>query len=220
MDVRVRLYVWCVILLGAITVAHAVRTILGDFPGLPWLVVAGLTLIDGIATVRLPNVKAEISISETFLFSAVLIFGPSAGVLTVLLDAAIINLKMARKALRFERALFNLAAPSLSLWLGANVMALAGVPPVEKLPHGQTLGLPRLIGPLVGLPLSITPLIAAWWQLPSGLPNGTSPYRIWRDHFAWISLNYFGGASISSLLVVVYSKEQAWTFLAVVVPFC
>jgi putative nucleotidyltransferase with HDIG domain len=31
-------------------------------------------------------------------------------------------------------------------------------------------------------------------------------------------LNYFGGASISSLLVVVYSKEQAWTFIAVVVP--
>lgn len=218
MDFRVRIYVWCVIALGAAAVSHAAQAVFRDFPGVPWLVVAGLTLVSGTATVRLPNVKAEISISETFLFSAVLIFGPSAGVLTVLLDAAIINLKMARKALRFERALFNLAAPSLALWLGANVMALAGVPPVVKLPTGQTLGLPRLIGPLVGFALVYYAVNSGLVAIAIGLAQRSSPYRVWRDHFAWLSLNYFGGASISSMLVVVYSKEQAWTFLAVVVP--
>ena len=51
-----------------------------------------------------------------------------------------------------------------------------------------------------------------------GLAKRISPYRVWQEHFAWLSLNYFGGASISSLLVVVYSKDQAWTFIAVVVP--
>ena len=33
--------------------------------------------------------------------------------------------------------------------------------------------------------------------------------RVWQEHFAWLSLNYFGGASISSLLVVVYQTERA-----------
>ena len=71
MDSRVRVYVWCVITLAALAVADAVRSVSLDFPGPEWLVLAGLTIVSGTATVRLPNVKAEISISETFVFSAV-----------------------------------------------------------------------------------------------------------------------------------------------------
>jgi putative nucleotidyltransferase with HDIG domain len=207
-----------VIFVGALAIAHAATDVLRDFPGVPWLVVAGLTLVSGTATVRLPNVQAEISISETFLFSAVLIFGPSAGVITVLLDAAIINLKMAREGLSLERALFNLSAPSLALWLGANVLALAGVRPVAELPPGHTVALPKLIGPLVLFTLVYFAFNSGLVAVAIGLARKVSPYKVWQEHFAWLSLNYFGGASISSLLVVVYSKEQAWTFIAVVVP--
>jgi putative nucleotidyltransferase with HDIG domain len=214
-DFRVRVYVWCVIGLAALAVAAAVRSVVADFPGPRWLVLAGLTLVSGAATVRLPNVKAEISISETFVFAAVLIFGPGAGVLTVLLDVAIINLKMARKSLHFERALFNLAAPSLAVWLGGNVMALAGVPPVHGL-EGQAIGLPRLVPPLVGFAIVYFALNSGLVAAAIGIAQRVSPYRIWHDHFAWLSLNYFSGASISSLLVVVYQTEPGWTFLVVV----
>ena len=81
--------------LAALAVADAVRSVAATSLALSGSSSPALTIVSGTATVRLPNVKAEISISETFVFSAVLIFGPSAGVLTVLLDAAIINLKMA-----------------------------------------------------------------------------------------------------------------------------
>jgi putative nucleotidyltransferase with HDIG domain len=217
-DFRARLYVWSVILAGALAVTHAGLEVVRDFPGIPWLVVAGLTLISGTATIRLPNVQAEISISETFLFSAVLIFGPSAGVITVLLDAAIINLKMASRGLGVERGLFNLAAPSLALWLGANCIQLAGLPPAASLPKGESLALPHLIGPLVLFTLVYFAFNSGLVAVAIGLAKKISPYRVWHEHFAWLSLNYFGGASISSLLVVVYSKDQAWTFIAVVVP--
>jgi putative nucleotidyltransferase with HDIG domain len=210
--------VWSVILTGALAVAHAGLEVVRDFPGIEWLVVAGLTLISGTATIRLPNVQAEISISETFLFSAVLIFGPSAGVITVLLDAAIINLKMASRGLGLERGLFNLAAPSLALWLGANCIQLAGLPPAASLREDESLALPRLIGPLVLFTLVYFAFNSGLVAVAIGLAKRISPYRVWREHFAWLSLNYFGGASISSLLVVVYSEDKKWTFIAVVVP--
>jgi putative nucleotidyltransferase with HDIG domain len=210
-----------VIALAALAVADAVRSVASNFPGAgEWLVLAALTIISGTATVRLPNVKAEISISETFVFSAVLLFGPGAGVLTVLIDAAIINLKMAsqRRALRLDRALFNLAAPSLAVWLGGNVMVLAGVPPVHGW-QGHTIGLQRLIGPLVGFAVVYFVFSSGFVATGIGIAQRASPYKIWHDHFAWLSLNYFSGASISSLLVVVYQAERAgWTFLAVVGP--
>jgi putative nucleotidyltransferase with HDIG domain len=217
-DLQGRLYVWSVILVGALAVAHAGLDVVRHFPGDGWLVMAGLTLVSGIATIRLPNVQAEISISETFLFSAVLIFGPSAGVITVLLDAAIINLKMASRGLGIERALFNLAAPSLALSLGASCIQLAGLPPAASLPKGESLALPHLIGPLVLFTLVYFALNSGLVAIAIGLAKHISPYRVWRQHFAWLSLNYFGGASISSLLVVVYSKDQAGTFIAVIVP--
>jgi len=218
-DSRVRVYVWCVIALAALAVADAVRLVAYSFPGPEWLVLAALTILSGTATVRLPNVRAEISISETFVFSAVLIFGPGAGVLTVLLDAAIINLKMAskRRALRFDRALFNLAAPSLAVWLGGNIMVLAGVPPVHGW-EGPTIGLQRLMGPLVGFAIVYFAVNSGLVATAIGIAQRTSPYRVWQDHFAWLSLNYLSGASISSLLVVVYQTEPGWTFLAVVAP--
>jgi putative nucleotidyltransferase with HDIG domain len=215
-DFRVRVYIWCVISLAALAVADAVRLVAHDFPGPQWLVLAALTVLSGTATVRLPNVKAEISISETFVFSAVLIFGPGAGVLTVLLDAAIINLKMAskRKALRFDRALFNLAAPSLAVWMGGNVMALAGIPPVQGW-EGETIGLQRLMVPLVGFAVVYFGVNSGLVATGIGIAQRASPYRVWHDHFAWLSLNYLSGASISSLLAVVYQTDPGWAFLAV-----
>ena len=40
---------------------------------------------------------------------------------------------------------------------------------------------------------------------------------VWRKHLLWLSLNYFGGASVASFLVV-YARTVDWTFLAVAVP--
>ena len=216
MDSRVRLYVWCVIALAALAVSDAVRSVFLDFPGPEWLVLAGLTIVSGAATVRLPNVKAAISISETFVFSAVLIFGPGAGVLTVLLDAAIIHVKMATKgkAPRFDRTLFNLAAPSLAVWLGGNVMTFAGVPPVQHW-DGAPIGLQQLVPPLVGFAAVYFAFNSGLVATAIGIAQRVSPYKIWHDHFAWLSLNYFSGASISSLLVVVYQTEPGWTFVLV-----
>jgi putative nucleotidyltransferase with HDIG domain len=119
-----------------------------------------------------------------------------------------------RKALRFDRALFNLAAPSLAVWLGGNVMVLAGVPPVHNW-EGEPIGLQRLMGPLVGFAAVYFLFNSGLVATGIGIAQRASPYKIWYDHFAWLSLNYFSGASISSLLVVVYQTDPGWTFLAV-----
>src|SRR5262249_20725094 len=44
-----------------------------------------------------------------------------------------------------------------------------------------------------------------------------SPYKIWRQNFLWVSLNYFCGASVA-LLLVAYSNNVDITFIGVIVP--
>jgi HD-GYP domain-containing protein (c-di-GMP phosphodiesterase class II) len=49
------------------------------------------------------------------------------------------------------------------------------------------------------------------------LEKRLAPMRVWKENFAWISLNYFGGASVAALLVT-YTRDINYTYLAFVLP--
>ena len=44
------------------------------------------------------------------------------------------------------------------------------------------------------------------------------PFDIWRNDFLWLSLNYFGGASVSALLLLSTHETSTWTYLGIIVP--
>jgi putative nucleotidyltransferase with HDIG domain len=214
MTVKGRVYVWAVTLAGSLAVGHAVRDMVAHPPGRQWLLVALLTLISGSANIKLPGVPAHISVSESFLFSAVLLFGPSAGVVIAVIDALIIIVKITRRGSPLEQILFNLTAPALSLWLAANLFYLAaGVPPLVHHPsHISVLVLPLLLFTIVYFCLN-SGLVACAVAFQSRQPA----FAVWREHFVWLSLNFFGGASLAALLVVSTTTLD-WTYLAVTVP--
>src|SRR5437868_8201030 len=56
-----------------------------------WFLLAALTLLSGSATVQLPSSHASISISEVFVFIAILLFGAPAGTIVVALDGLVIS---------------------------------------------------------------------------------------------------------------------------------
>src|SRR5688572_12659888 len=87
-------YVATVAVLGIAALAHSVYAVVSEPVGLNWLnwlVLAALTVLTGSATVKLPSVPATISISETFVLTSALLYGPAAGTLTVALDALVIS---------------------------------------------------------------------------------------------------------------------------------
>src|SRR4030095_16250553 len=94
--------------LGAVT-ASLVSAQQNPLP-LQWYMLAALTFVSGSATVNLPTAGASISVSETFVFASVLLFGPSAGTITVALDGLVISFWMAKRRPEWYRALFNMAA--------------------------------------------------------------------------------------------------------------
>src|SRR5215475_7221411 len=84
-------YLWIVILCGLGVIGLSIDRLYREPIGYQWFILAALTLISGSATVRLPSSYASISISETFVFTAVLLYGPSAGTVIVALDALVIS---------------------------------------------------------------------------------------------------------------------------------
>src|SRR5690606_34646538 len=137
------LYVCTVIVIGTAIIFDSVQTVVAVHLSPQWLTLAALTLLSGSATVRLPSVPATISISETFVFTSVLLFGPAAGATIVALDGLIISAWFATKRREVYRIAFYMAAPATSIWLAAQIYF--AFPDIEPLVASSGISVDRLV---------------------------------------------------------------------------
>ena len=212
-----RLYVSVIVFAGTVAVTQSFYQLLSTPFDYRWAVLALLTLVSGSATVSLRSVQATISVSETFVFTSVLLFGASAGTLTVALDALVMSFWVARRKPELHRLLFNLAAAPLSVWIAANIFFwVAGVPPiVQQTIPVDGIRIETLVGPLL-LFTVVYFLLNSWFiAFAIQFEQGVSAARIWRENLLWLSLNYFGGASVA---ILVASTRSLNVTLLVVIP--
>jgi len=209
-----RAFIGAVIVLGLTAIVASVYRLHAKPVDPHWYLLAVLTLVSGSATVQLPSVPATISVSETFVFASVLLFGSEAGTVTVALDGLIISFWMAKRRPEWYRALFNMAAPAVSMWCASAVLFRATriSPLIEKPESINNLLLPLLLFTFIYFGLN-----SALITLAVSFETGMSKYRIWRENFQWVSLNYFCGASVA-LLLVVYTRNVDVRFIGVIVP--
>jgi len=200
--------------MGFLVIAESLLQLYRAPIGAQWLLLAFLTLISGSASVELPRSNVTISISEAFVFAAVLLYGPSAGTLTVALDGLVISFWISKRRPEPERALFNVAAPALSAWCSAQLFfAVSGIAPLSESPASLDQILPALV--LFALVYFV---LNSWLiALRIALDRGANAFEVWRSSFMWLSLNYFCGASVAVLLVG-NNRTIDLRFVGVVVP--
>jgi len=185
--------------------------------GWGWTAVALLTLVSGSATVNLPSLPATVSVSETFVFTSVLLFGPAAGTLTVALDALVISFWSYRKGYPTYKTLFNVGAVSLTVWLSSHLYyGLSSYGPLYYL-NDKDIHLQSVLWPLLAFTVAYYAINTWLIAFAIALERHASALRIWRDNFVWIALNYFGGASVAALLVS-YTRDLDYTLLLIIVP--
>lgn len=209
-----RLYVWTVIAAGLAVVGGSIYHLFVEPIGNQWFILAALTLISGSATVRLPSTYASISISETFVFTAVLLYGPAAGTVIVALDGLVGSFWISKRHQEIHRALFNMSAPAVSAWLSARLFfTVAGIAPLIKEPSPINAILPALIL------FALTYFGINSWLITFviALEKRLDPIKVWKTSFGWLSLNYFGGASVAFLLVG-YNRTINLGYVGAIIP--
>jgi putative nucleotidyltransferase with HDIG domain len=209
-----RLYVSAVIAGGLCVVLLSVRHVLSVPVGSQYFLLVALTLISGSATVRLPSIPASISISETFVFSAVLLYGPAAGTLMVALDGLMASYWLAKRRREPYRAFFNMSAPAISVWCSANLFFwIASISPLVAQPATLNSILPSL----ALFAVAYFGLNSLFIAIAISAETRIAPLKVWRENFVWLSLNYFFGASVAVLLVV-YTRQVDIQFIGVILP--
>jgi putative nucleotidyltransferase with HDIG domain len=207
-----RAYVGLVVLLGAAAIADCLVRLAGQPVSVGWLVLAASTWISGAFALRVPQVPASISVSETFVFMILLLFGGPPATLTVAVDGLLTSMRQDRVQLR--RLLFNVAEPAVSTWVAWHAFAwISGSAPLVG--GGGTLA--TLVVPVLLMASVYFLMNSGLTALAVATDTGESPLLIWRTHFVGVSLSYFAGASVA-LLVVLNTRELSWGSLGVVVP--
>src|SRR5712691_1711855 len=213
-----QIYVSVVVLVGLATVLHSIGTLYTNPIGPEWLVLGALTLLTGSFTVKVPSMSSRLTVSETFVFASVLLFGVAAGTLTVVLETLIVALWIKRDVRSIYRAVFNVAASALSIWMAATVFfAMAGTEAFWN--HETPLGV--LFAPLAVLTLIF--FVSNSWlvAIAVGLEKNQSALEIWWSNFSWLSVNYFSGASVAAIIVTYTSALNARALfgtLVIIVP--
>jgi diguanylate cyclase (GGDEF)-like protein/putative nucleotidyltransferase with HDIG domain len=200
---------------GALVLGQSIRALYLNPIDPQWFVFAGLTLLTGSFTVKVPGINASLSVSETFVFASVLLFGAPAGAVTVLLECLIILFWM-RPGRYIHKILFNTAAPAIAIWTSGTVFfAISGIEPYI----GQSTLVPLrdLFIPLLAFTLLYF-LLNSWLvAVALGFETDRSPIGIWWNNFTWLAVNYFSGASVAAL-IVTYMRDDDISTLAVIVP--
>jgi putative nucleotidyltransferase with HDIG domain len=198
--------------LGAIAITRSVISLIESPVGFDWIVLAALTLLTGSFSIKVPTVNARISVSEAFVFTGVLLFGPHVATIIVALDSLVLTSWLRSPSRSPLRALFNMTAGALAISVASEILAwMLPVHPAAAAP------LERLLVPVFCLALSYF-MINSWLvAVAVGFERNASAANLWRRNFLWLSLNYMGGASVA-LVLVSYARNINLAAVSVIVP--
>ena len=208
-------YIGLVIAAGLLAVAHSVMSLLLRPVPYQWLLLAALTLLTGSFSVKVPSIAARISVSEAFVFAAVLLYGPAPATSIVALDSLVMSMWFRRNHRIGLRSIFNLAAVALAIWVSASVFFwLAQIEPGNL---EQLFPLEHRLWHLFAL-AALYFLSNSWLvALALAFDRRVNPTTLWWQNFPWLSLNYFGGVSVAALMVS-YSGSIDLSAIAIILP--
>jgi putative nucleotidyltransferase with HDIG domain len=206
-------YVTAVVAAGAIAFAYSIRQLYVVPVSSQWFILAALTLLTGSFSIGMSPLPARVSVSETFVFASVLLFGPAAGTITVVLESLVMSFWLPDTTRGPRRTLFNAAATALAIWTSGTAFYLLVGASVRT---NQSVTFPTHFVPLAVFTLLYF-LLNSWLvAIAVALHSDRSPLKVWWPQFTWLSVNYFAGASAAAVIVTYRQKVDTNTLLIIV----
>ena len=203
-------YLWLVVAAGLSVVGFTARHLPYQRLDVRFLLLALATVCIGSRlTIQIPRVKAHISVSDTFIFLTLLLFGGEAAILLATAEALCSSVRISTRA---QVHLFNASVMACSTFL--TVWAL-------RFCFGETISwhdvysanyLIALCVMAVVQYLGNSVLVATGAALKADEPV----WLTWRKNFLWTSLTYFGGASAAGVIARFIGNVGFFAFSATI----
>ncbi len=201
---------WTVITTGTLACFYAARGLaFSKIDGYFSLLVVVTALIGSRVAIRIPQINNNITVEDTFIFVALLIYG---GAAATLLGAVAGFCSVLRISRRTRNVLFAPAALVCAVSVTAMVLNLVFGSTVNLFHQGFSMALVAVC--LMGLIhyLSHTVIVAT----ANALKDNQSIWKMWSENYLWISLTYFAGAGAAGFIVSSIGTARFYAFLVVI----
>jgi len=180
---------------------------------LRFMLLALVTLIVGTRiSIQIPRVCGHISVSDTFIFLTIFIFGGEAGVLLAALDGLFTSLRISKKT---STMIFNGAAMAFSTFATVEfVQYLFGdIVALTKAPYSPHFILAACVMAFVQY------IVNSGTVAIGGALKFNEPFwESWRKKYLWTSLTYITGASGAAVLAKLIGVAGFYAFIGAL-PF-
>jgi signal transduction histidine kinase/ActR/RegA family two-component response regulator len=188
-------YMWGVIAAGATIFLYSLYRLPLVRLDLPFLILALLVVaVSSSVVIKIPLVSGGITVSDTFIFLTMLLYGGEAAVLLAVSDGLCASLRISRKP---RTILFNSAAMACSTFITVWTLRTGFGSIIELTRAGYTGG---FIGAIWVMALTQyaanSGLVAAEKALKTDQPF----WMTWRAFYLWTSVTYIAGASAAGII--------------------
>jgi diguanylate cyclase (GGDEF)-like protein/PAS domain S-box-containing protein len=209
-----RSYMIAVILGGAACVLWAASRAPFATIDLRFLFLVGFTLgLGSRISVRIPKLKSHISVSDTFIFLTLLLYGGELAILLAALEATISSWRFCNKRIT---VFFNSAALSIATTLVYLSLIAAGLYSNEAF-HGQSGNVKSFVIVLsivAMVQFGVTTILATIYE---SMKNSLPFWETWKNKYIWTFVTYFFGVLGAGFLVRL-SDAFGFVMLIAVVP--
>ena len=205
-----QVYAWSVVLVGGATAAFCAYSLPFRQLDLRFLLLAVVTIVVGSrVSIQIPRVQAHISVSDTFIFLTLLLFGGEAAVMVATAEALFSSLRISKK---IETHFFNSAVMAVSTFLTFTALKLSLGHPLTARGINSADFVVMLCLMAIVQYASNSILIATNSALKAGEPI----WSTWRRNFLWTSLTYLAGASAAGFVSRMIGSAGFIAFIATI----
>ncbi|HEY0083346.1 MAG TPA: ATP-binding protein, partial [Pyrinomonadaceae bacterium] len=180
---------------------------------LRFLLLAFMTLTIGSrVSIQIPRVCGHISVSDTFIFLTILLFGGDAGIVLAALDGLLTSLRISRKT---STRLFNAATMAFSTFVTVECLRyiFGDIVALTAAPYSPLFFLATCAMALVQY------IVNSGTVAIGGAFKFNEPFwDSWREKYLWTSLTYITGASAAAVLAKLIGVAGFYAFLGAL-PF-
>lgn len=206
----VQFYMWSLIVLGLAIIAGAAYEFPRDSVDIRLIPLSMMVVASSLVSVRIPRVSGRITVSDTFVFLTLLLYGGAVAVLISALEGVCATLLISKRP---RTILFNVAILSTSTFLTATVLSWAFGSPVAVIRGGFSADffLTICVMALVQY-VANTTLIA----VEKSYKINESIWYTWKNYYLWTSVTYFAGASAAGIVAILVTTYNFYAVVATV----
>ena len=193
-----RPFLWVVIGCGSLAFIYsALRVDFGKFDSRLAVMVGLALLLTSRITIPIPRYSSQISVSDTFVFLVLLLYGSPAAVVVAALEAFLSSLHFSRRPLT---RMFNWGSAALSILITSSVLELVfgNVVALRKTPLTATF-----VAAICTMALTQYAANSGLVAIAAAFKTNEPIWQTWRKHYLWTSLTYFSGACAAGVIAAL-----------------